>query len=88
MVNSHLGDRAPLVVGQANKQMIRIAAFWVGFDLGCLLVAGKIRKSPAGRKPRNLPLAVGRLVEAVYLTRNLAFLDGSLHRDSRAAAAF
>ncbi len=76
------------VVDQASKKMIRAVDFWVASDPGCLSAVVKIRTSLAGQKPRNLPLAGGRLVEVECLARSLVVLDGSLHPDSQVAVAF
>lgn len=75
-------------VEQASKKTIRGADFWVDFDLGCLLAAARIKTSPVGRKPRSRLRVVVRLVEAGWLARSLAVLDGSLRLDSLAVVAF
>jgi hypothetical protein len=88
VVHNHLGGPGHLVVDRVSKKMTRAVDFWVGFDLGYLLVAGKIRMNLVGQRPLNRPLAGGHLAVAEFPGRSLAALGGSLNLHSRVAVAF
>lgn len=81
VARSHLEDLGHPVVDRASKKTTKAAAFWAGYDPGCLLAVDRMKKSQAERELHRLLAEVGRPA------RNLVAQGGSnLHQDSLVVA--
>ncbi len=77
-----------LLVDRASRKMTRRVACWAGCDPGCLLAAGRIKKSQTEQEPHRL-LTVGEHQDALERpARSLVDQDGiNPHRGSQGAVA-